>query len=411
MKAILLTLIFGFATFAPNELPAPPWKRHTIDRADPASGKMGADGVRLADVNRDGRPDVVTGWENGNAIRVCLHPGKENVREPWPAVTVGKVKDAEDAVFTDLDGDLRVDVVSSCEGKTRSLFVHWAPSRPEDYLKADRWETGVFPCAEKKAHWMFAVTFDVDRDGDADLITGSKGENGAVGWLVNPGHDMARNLAAWRWKKLAPAGWIMSIRDLDLDGDGHREIVYSDRKGSRSGVWAMSHLTEEPWISAPVLLGFSGEEVMFLDIADLNGDQKPDIAAALRPQKFGGLIQPPERPWRTKWMTASIGAISNLTEFGTSKAIRIADLDLDGSLDAAATCENAKGVLSGVFSFPVQPQPDGIAGAAANISGSDGVKYDRIELVDLDGDGDLDLMTCEERFGLGVCWFENPARD
>ena len=43
------------------------------------------------------------------------------------------------------------------------------------------------------------------------------------------------------------------------------------------------------------------------------------------------------------------------------------------------------------------------------LSGPAGVKFDRIELRDLDGDGDLDLITCEERDNLGVFWYENPA--
>lgn len=48
------------------------------------------------------------------------------------------------------------------------------------------------------------------------------------------------------------------------------------------------------------------------------------------------------------------------------------------------------------------------------ISGSAGSKFDRIELVDLDGDGDLDAMTTEENFGpdslgMGVIWYENPT--
>ena len=44
------------------------------------------------------------------------------------------------------------------------------------------------------------------------------------------------------------------------------------------------------------------------------------------------------------------------------------------------------------------------------IAGPEGAKFDRIELVDLDDDGDLDLVTTEERDGLGVVWYENPVR-
>ena len=44
------------------------------------------------------------------------------------------------------------------------------------------------------------------------------------------------------------------------------------------------------------------------------------------------------------------------------------------------------------------------------ISGPEGVKFDRIELLDLDQDGDQDVITCEERDNLGVIWYENPTR-
>lgn len=45
-----------------------------------------------------------------------------------------------------------------------------------------------------------------------------------------------------------------------------------------------------------------------------------------------------------------------------------------------------------------------------DIGGPKGIKYDRIELLDLDGDGDLDLLTCEERDFNAVLWYENPAK-
>jgi hypothetical protein len=48
------------------------------------------------------------------------------------------------------------------------------------------------------------------------------------------------------------------------------------------------------------------------------------------------------------------------------------------------------------------------------IAGKTGIKYDFATLVDMDGDGDLDVLTCEEANnakdgpGLGVIWYENP---
>src|SRR5262245_39159455 len=99
---------------------AEPWRRHVID-----DSSRGADGVRLGDLNGDGRFDVVTGWEEGGAVRACLNPEPSRAKERWPGVTLGRAPSPEDAVFADLDGDGTLDAISSCEGKTRTIFVHW----------------------------------------------------------------------------------------------------------------------------------------------------------------------------------------------------------------------------------------------------------------------------------------------
>ena len=36
--------------------------------------------ARMADVNGDGLLDLVTPWEEGGVIRVCLHPGSKKLR-------------------------------------------------------------------------------------------------------------------------------------------------------------------------------------------------------------------------------------------------------------------------------------------------------------------------------------------
>ena len=67
-----------------------------------------------------------------------------------------------------------------------------------------------------------------------------------------------------------------------------------------------------------------------------------------------------------------------------------------GRADIAVTCEHAED-RHGAFWME---QTDS-GWVAHTISGLTGTKFDRIELYDFDGDGDLDLLTCEERENLG----------
>ena len=144
---VFLTLVRAITGAASSESA---WPRHVID-----GSSRGADGIRLADVNADGLPDITTGWEEGGAVRVYVNPGPARAKETWPAVTVGHVGNVEDAVFVDLDGDGAVDVISSCEGKTRRMFVHWAPREPGRYLDEAAWRTEPLPASAGIMRWMF----------------------------------------------------------------------------------------------------------------------------------------------------------------------------------------------------------------------------------------------------------------
>ncbi|MEX2581276.1 MAG: VCBS repeat-containing protein [Verrucomicrobiales bacterium] len=378
---------------------AEPWARHTIDAADKEAGRAGADGVRLGDLNGDGLADIVTGWEEGDAIRVCLNPGPDKARQPWPAVTVGRVTDAEDAVFADLDGDGFLDVVSAAEGKTKTVYIHWCPSDEASLANESAWTTTPIPVTESRKWWMYTLPFDVDDDGDTDLIVGSKNKGGSVAWLENPGHAAARRVEEWQLHHMADAAWIMSLRLLESGGDNY--LLFSDRKGDRSGIYLMKSVSEEPWFEPAVRIGAAGEEVMFLDLAHLNDDDRLDIAAAIRPDRVMVLNQP-EDPLREWSDVAELEPLPG-DRYGTTKAVSVALMDRDEQLDFVITCELAKGDKHGVaIGNP--------SSKFQSVSGPEGVKFDRIELLDLDGDGDLDILTCEERDGLGVVWYENPSK-
>jgi hypothetical protein len=381
-----------------------PWLRHTID-----SSSRGADGARLADVNADGLMDLVTGWEEGGRIRVCVNPGPDRTKAPWPAVTVGEVRSPEDAVFVDLDGDGALDVVSSCEGRTRTVYVHWAPRDPAQYLDAGAWSTEAIPKSRERAIWMFALPMQVDSRRGLDLVCGSKGDGASVVWWESP--ENPRDVAAWTPHEIVPAGWIMSLLPEDIDGDGDLDIVVSDRKGPNRGCWWLENPTQSRGPSSGVWqrhpIGGQGLEVMFMAAGDVDGDGRRDLAAAVRRDDL--LIFRRDDAAPGAWTTIPVAMPP---ETGGGKGVAIGDIDQDGRADLVFSCEGAEGRHGVMWLSRQDASPlESSTWTAHPVSGIDeGVKYDLVELLDLDDDGDLDILTCEERDNLGVIWYENPGR-
>lgn len=391
---VLMLYCFQAGLFA-DDLVGEPWVRHTID-----DSSRGADGIRTGYINRDGWADLCTGWEEGGVIRVYVNPGPEAVRERWPAVTVGRVASPEDAVFWDVDRDGALDVVSSCEGRTRTIFVHWGPGPGELLLDEDAWETGEIPVTAGAQSWMFSLPVLVAPQ-HFELFAGAKGSAAQIVRIVRP--ERPRDLADWRMEPVYDAGWIMSLIRVDIDDDGDYDVLFSDRKGPTRGCkWLENTGTGPDWSLHEI--GGTDHEVMFLAVANLNGDGLWEVVSATRD---AGLLVFRQRSTRgDDWSTESIPMPANT---GTGKAVAVSDVDGDGRKDLVVSCENAND-RTGVFWLRQQDSPGGgwipreISGAA------EGIKFDRIELIDLDADGDKDVITCEERDNLGVIWYENPAR-
>ncbi|MBI1352966.1 MAG: VCBS repeat-containing protein [Acidobacteria bacterium] len=384
----------------PETKPEQPWERHAID-----ASSQGADGVRPADVNGDGLLDFATGWEEGGTVRAYLNPGPSDAPQRWPAVTVGQVGSPEDAVFADLDGDGAWDVISSTEGHTDALYVHWAPADPARYLDASAWTTAPIPASQGLTKWMFALPAQIDGQRGVDFFAGSKGSPAFIGWWQSP--DDPRDLQAWTWRPLYQAGWMMSLIQHDVDGDGDPDLVASDRREGRRGLLWLENPgaaeAEGPWAEhrvGPV----DRDEVMFMTIADLDQDGLDDMLAA---SKDGPLLFYRRLPGTAEWERHEIAMPASA---GTGKAVAVADLDLDGRLDLAFTCEHAEDGKAGAMWLSFEESPFDPVWKEHPLSGPEGIKFDRIELLDLDADGDLDLITCEERDNLGVIWYENPTR-
>ncbi|MDX9753442.1 MAG: VCBS repeat-containing protein [bacterium] len=371
-----------------------PWPRHTID-----AGSQGADGVRLADFDGDGRLDILTGWEEGGVIRLYLHPPPEAVQDPWPRMEIGQVRSPEDAVLADLDGDGDLDAVSCTEGKEQTIWFHWVDNRQ----RPPSWKTEALPPSIQKMQWMFCLPMELDHQNGIDLVVGGKNQGARIGWFQSP--SQPQDTSQWTWHPLGEAGWIMSILGEDADGDGDIDLFVTDRKGPQRGVY---------WLENPGAAACAGQwrrheiskerrEFMFLAQGDVDGDGLSDLVIAAKPREliFYRRVQAVPPQWQA--YPIAMPAIA-----GTAKGVAVGDIDRDGQADLVFTCEDAKEKVGVMWMAYTSPEFD--TWISHNVSGLEGTKYDIIALLDLDGDSDLDIITCEERDNLGVIWYENPAR-
>ena len=361
------------------------WKRHAID-----ASLKGADGVRLGDFNHDGLRDVVTGWEESGVVRLYLNPGPDKIKDPWPAVTIGKGNSPEDAVPFDIDGDGTLEVISCHEGKQKQVIVHQftGPDRTtSSLLKSANWSS--FPVSKLDGQmWMFATPITLN-DRKRGLVIGSKGNNASI-TLLAPSSQDEKDIQKWQVKKLRQCGWIMSIQNIDMDQDGDTDIVFSDRKSNHRAV-AWLEQPDDPsskstWTEHTV--GSTNVEPLFIDASPQR------ILVSTRNNAWFNFRRLDAEAWRSE-------RHENPNDVSLGKAIRSLS-DNTIVMTANTKADKSKSDQPGIW-LKQGDQPWIPIGTKREC------KFDRMELIDLDADGDLDVMTCEERQQLGVIWYENPG--
>ena len=264
----------------------------------------GTSGATVADLNEDGRTDVIVTNENGT-INTCLDNGAGG----WTCQSNGGSGRHNGVVAADLNGDANVDLVGVietlnqmdvCLGNGAGAFTCTRQAAPLVALRIQAFDpdgdgdtdlalasadSGVSVCLNDGAAAFtcssiagIATAHDVgvgdfDADGDADLAVASWGQDDQV--------CLGSGTGAFTCAVSDTGGDDAGLDVADFDQDGSLDIVrarYGQVSrvciGNGAGAFACSDLnaTAGSWRDA--------------DIADVTGDGVPDLAVALAGQNL-----------------------------------------------------------------------------------------------------------------------------
>ncbi len=425
------------------------WQMHIVDNP----GDWLPNGLDSADVNGDGYLDYVTNYEFRGRIRVAFHPGEMLGASNWPAVDAGRIPNAESAAFGDFDADGCPDIVVAHgiehTDETPGIRVLWGEcllGAQAQSIELERFawhDGGDIPDSQGGWHFLYVKTFDLDADGDQDILSGGRASRPAsasrpsiddrslvwagIRWFENPGGG-SRDLARWQVHDIDAAsrsGHGFALGDIDGDGDidiANGNADWDTPEYEENVVWyenpGLKPEIRSPWISHEIYRGdeFYGKEQVV--IVDLEGDGQMDIliqtAEAIYWFKNTGGSPPcfelepiPKHP-AAQWRARPLAA---------------ADINADGRYDLIGASIHQNGSLPQDTLALYWMEWTGTEWITHAIKWGDGFlglgpfngeKWDQLIPHDVDGDGDLDLVANCEEFNrlqsiLAVVWFENPG--
>jgi len=310
--------------------------------------------VAIGDVNGDGAPDAYAGEQQGPNALYLGDAGQ------WTDGSAGLPEAAQNARIThlaDLDGDGSLDILSSGDGPG------WAVVGTNDGTGVFTEVPNAMPIGSSKSRGF--ASGDLDGDGDLDVITTRNVTLGSTRVLTNDGSAVFTDTLAFVHEPFdQPRSPVLFDGDLDGDldlmtsGTGTSHYYVGDGAGG---------LVESP-SSAP-----SGHSNA-IAVADVDADGDLDAYVAKND---------PDELWRNTGGVFQLDPAFHVPYLGTD-AVAFGDVDGDGDPDIVAAASGGGTMLAN----------DGTGAFAVAATFDEPLLID-LELVDLDDDGDLDVVGCD----------------
>jgi hypothetical protein len=323
---------------------APKWQKHFLRDVEVIRGRFDDYSNLEYDVNADGWTDIVSVNYRSKSLFWVEHPGeaiKTSPDTPWTKHVIDTPGPMETGRLHDIDGDGRLDILPN--GTDFAAWYEIIPGNEPKFIKHD------LP-AEIAGH---GVGFgDINGDGRGDIV-------GPKGWLEAP-EDRRGGRWVWHpaWNLHRDASIPILVFDVDSDGDsdlvygrGHNYGLYwleqsTSRRpggtgdGEQASITWTRHAIDTSWAQPHSLL-----------LVDLDGDKRPEVVAGKRYMGHEGRdpgeydrIEHHAYQFNPSTRTFDRRLIAeHCAGFGLDP--KAADIDGDGDLDFVAADRNGLSLL------------------------------------------------------------------
>jgi len=332
---------------------SPSWTRHDIRKPGEFGDGLHSYSESMAvwadDINRDGWPDqVLVGFPGKPAYWYENPKGKPG---HWPRHEIWHSACNETPLYTDLLGDGR-----------RVLVMGWQPEGKEDEGQmawfgpgsdsAQTWEMHpiseastkdkVIPGTFKFAHGLGAG--DLNGDGRKDVIC-------TAGWWEQPA-SAGQATKPWAFHPAKLGDPAANMIAYDVNGDGKNDVI--DSSAHKFGIWWFEQGEQKdgsPEFTRHALFPELISETHALIAADIDGDRIEDLVTGKRFWSHGKSEPGSDKPPRVYWLKASRGSNRQVTfepreiddQSGVGTQFQVVDFNGDGLLDVVTS--NKKGVF------------------------------------------------------------------